>query len=391
MKTSRVIQASLLIFSIILPAISFADIDGGSESALQEHADLARSIVKFETGAMLSLQTCTATVIAKNTLLTARHCLEGLKVNDRVTLNEAPIYRISEIASQPNHTENQIEFITPATYPPQTQLVSNNTDIGIFKVTAIGNEKSTIEDLSPIPIASLSSHLALSQRVWVVGYGYTGPNQNDAGTLHAGYTTLDLQDYVEGPTLAKVSNIQEYIELARVPMKALDSVESRTVEFLFTQKSGKYINSKFQKRSVLGEDGNHAQVQHGDSGGPLIAFDAKGRGYIVGVNSMAASKTKYYQPKIVVRDPQGGLLFEITIPLDSDEDLNESALMDDSWNFITQKLEEKGLISPAWKVTQDFEIAYVTKREALSHFASLQIPLNQNFLKIKLEPISVKK
>lgn len=378
-------HASSTFLTLILISPALADVEYGTQSALEDHAYLAKSVVKLENGAMLSRSTCSATVIGKNLLLTAHHCVNDLKVGSRVSINEKPIYKVTLLETGEKLSRAVIKVLDSSTIPLKTKMEVSNTDIAVIQVAPAGKEPSEIENLNPIPIASLTVHTELSPKAWIVGYGQTGPNRGDAGTLRAGYTIPDEQDFAPATKTAKNEEFKAVMEQLKLPLNAINSLEKRAGVYQFKNTEGSYLSSKGALKVLLGDDGAHSSVQHGDSGGPLIAFDSKGRGFIVGVSSMVVEKAMLLNPTLVIEDEnQAPLSAPLTLPaalVNSENPAVAEAVMKGAINSITERLEQLRFLDESWKATRSFNVSYYTGRATVSHFASLQFSENMKLVK----------
>lgn len=233
-------------------------IEGAQASALKDNEALLKSVVHF---ANLKNGSCTATLIKKDVLLTAKHCVD--------------IYN-------PKGIINSVEATSIQT------IVSPDTDLALVKFVTNSALNKKLVGAKPIEIATAVDQGLYADSVLLAGYGMTSEDST-SGTLYAGKNkviendpvTVALFETLYGPQSgSKYPFRSNYIHLLAKRMTNYESFQY--VEGFTVSKDGGLYYSIIPGKDQFPEGTSMALP--GDSGGPLMAFK-DGVASVIGVAS----------------------------------------------------------------------------------------------------------
>lgn len=251
-------------------------IEGAKPAVLKEHKALLKSVVHF---ANLRSGSCTATLIQKDVLLTAKHCVD--LYNPKGIINSVAASSIQTV-------------------------VSADTDLALVKFISNVDLDKKLMGAVPVEIATEHRETLYASEVLLAGYGMIN-DDSTSGILYAGTNTVvesdpatkALLESLHGPKSgSKYPLRSDYIHLfgkRETTYESFQYVEGFTVSV----DGGLYYSADTKTEKYV--DGNSTALP-GDSGGPLIGFE-NGRPILIGVASdvcimCAGSKVK----EVTIRD-----------------------------------------------------------------------------------------
>ena len=356
-RTNSVIVLALFLMSS--PVTHAAPIEAGSEKSVSQNKLLLNSVIKFRMGSFFNSGICSSTLISKNVLLTALHCVEGMHSGDMINLNDNPNYRAVEIIAQKG----------------MSALVNDesvSTDIALILFKADRCEQSTLGEVDPIPLATQKNKAQLSNRVLLAGYGETQFGLGNAGTLHAGYNHWMLSDYSQVKYPELIPGIKEHLKnVMETAQNQLVLGGGRTEVAWFTNIAGKKISGELGAGTVIEHES--AVDLPGDSGGPAFAFDKSGNPFIVGVTSEVSSNARPKVAQLLARGPKNELITKVTVPM------TENGL-DVASNQLHSVLLKLKVIDSSNYALMDFKVVQIRDRLAYGMYASTSNPINDRFI-----------
>ncbi len=408
MQNSLRIGAFLLGIALTPLALSTShagSIEGGDPSLLRKKSPLGgfrsrksarreamrealRSVISMSVETTEGTAFCSASLVAKNILLTSQHCTDSpehpndrLKTGSPLTLNGHTGFRVQDV----------IRFGRIYAGPSDSPRLQTNTDLALIRVERAAHSGASPNFLDSLPILSIASPevaATLDDQILVSGYGIKSWYSKQMDTLRygvakkidqietsVGKADLSLQKNPELTPQLEFAQGQFYIAAVRTEVQALKS------------KKGFPVQQEDFLRFVL-LDGN-PMVLPGDSGAPAIAFDDAHRPYLIGVTSMTMANalhsdlvlSAFRDHRFVNPTP----LFQVSVPLTS-LGLHSLALFDallsseDTQKVIFDFLASKKLINEKGLATAPFTLTETMTRLAIGIYTSTSHPLNQQFI-----------
>ena len=206
-------------------------------------------VTKNELGEQ-SMSICTGTLIAKNIVLTAAHCV----ANPRITKIAAVFKTDAETATKADLRFGQTSMIHPG-YNPIKRSNGSNDDIALVKLQSDAPANFKFANL---PNSINSVDLLLNTKVTLAGYGVTNSIVNKSVIDKNGHEDIIPLKSVGSGTLRKVDNI---------PIVAISP----------------------DKKEILLQQSKSRGACHGDSGGPAFTHLMNGTAIQVGLTSRATN------------------------------------------------------------------------------------------------------
>lgn len=329
-------------------------IEAADADTLKNNQALLKSVVHF---ANLKNGSCTATLIQKDVLLTAKHCVD--------------IYN-------PKGIINSVAATSIET------IVSPDTDLAIVKFVSNKNLNKKLVGAKPIQIALQADETLFTGNVLLAGYGITNA-ESDSGTLYAGQNTVAEGDPVSKAKLHTLIGPQsgskyplrsDYIHLmARrlTTYESFDYVEGFTV----SADGGLYYSANVGLEQYVE---SKSIALPGDSGGALIAFK-NNQAIIIGVTSDVCVTCA------------GSIVKEVTI-LDQRLKTEKTIVVDENMNgngrsinaTLLKVLAQAGVLDqdPDYKegfiTNTDFSFEFKMDRMAVNGYVSTTHAANSKFI-----------
>lgn len=372
--SNRTLLGLSLTFSMIsaLSSASFASpIDGYSDKALEQNKTLLQSVIKIETGSFFNAAACTSTLIAKNILLTAKHCAENLAPGQSITLNGDSQYEVVE-----------------ALMPEDAMANDTVSDIALIMFESCSCKTSKLANVNPIPLAYDMIKSKLSNQVLIAGYGKTSPEDDKYGALRAGYNEWILSDYSD------TKKMEDYklptlfaLKKMGLPLNMLFMASGRMDMYAYSNTKGEKISNEGIALPRK-DEANGAVPLPGDSGGPAIAFDEKGNPYVVGVTSMAAPSGLPGPDHVALIDTAGIAAAKEPLwstEIQETEEANKNSItkrtaLSSAMRELSQKIVELGYADSSNNVLKDFAVIRVQARLSFGMYASLLNHTNAVFM-----------
>ncbi len=354
------------LMSLVSFSAMASPIEGYTEKALSENSGTLASIIKLEQGSFFSKETCSSTLVAKNILLTANHCADQLVAGSKITLNDNPEYEVVSVISAPGKLEQR-----------GLSIVSTDLSLVMFKSTHC--ENSALTDIKPISIANEKIANELSKNVLIAGYGITSPEGTVSGVLHAGYNQWAVSDFGQNASKEIHDPIVEVSKMASGIDNALMMIDGRPSVSAIQNLVGSRIGNNLPISVDLSSRYTSALPQHGDSGSSAIQFDAKGKPYIVGVDSMGAPQVNASEVKLAIVNDQNQILMDKNLgQMTSEEQLKNSlrAAMDEALKILT----EQSYVSRSQIVLKQFVVILNTDRVGMGIYSSVVDQKNHEFI-----------
>jgi|GEM_PF-2627219 len=380
MKTDRKLVLALILGCLTAPVFAHATpIDGSSDEAYQTHRDLLKSFIKIHESAFATGVICSSTLISKNILLTARHCVDLLMPGDSIELNDQASFEV--VAIEKTAQENDFPKGQPGT----------NTDLALILFKSNDCANSKLSDVSPIPLATDVNRADLSNRVLIAGYGISGPNRGDAGVLRAGYNEWSWSDYSK-PTADQQKMASSLIARGHLPQNSLILAGERTDMFGFVNEKGKKLSSRGVDFSGMNPNPpKDAVALSGDSGSAAIAFDSQQRPYIVGVTSEASDHAMVSERAMVALEPnQSKPFYQTTLPPEDPRQRIDLPMANANRDLL-KTLTVAGYLDQNRTVLKDFAVMIHQSRQSFSLYASVLNSENQTFIRQALDQLSAQR
>ena len=200
---------------------------------------------------------CTATLVAPNVVLSAKHCATHEPKTGQTLLDEGDVFfMVGPDSTKPIKTVRAKQVLLAPVH--DGGFVSLGSDVAIFLL----DEK--IDDIAPLRVdGSLLSRGKVGQKFTAVGYGVRDRDRN-SGQRKAGQLTLQG---VDGKPIQKVFPTYEDFTAHIAKHDGDDYVKQQE------ERLKKFYDLELLKdyEAYLGLGENDAQPCSGDSGGPLLA------------------------------------------------------------------------------------------------------------------------
>jgi hypothetical protein len=384
--------ATMSVSGIAYASSMQAPIEGWTPEAATNNATLLKSVIKMDSGKFFSKTTCSSTLISKNILLTAKHCVAKITAGTRISLNDNPAYEVVAVVQQPKMAVTTTAAAASADGKTLTALPlpskETSTDVAMVLFKSTDCSTSTLGGVEPLKLANAQVKAGLSNKVLIAGYGLTAPGGSDAGTLHAGYNEWTVSDYsvTADPKMADL--VKAVARSKRIPEDSLIMMGDRDQMLAFINTKGQKISSSLTNLTAFKQP-EGALPLPGDSGSAAIAFDSKNNPYVVGVTSMADPNSVPFGASILVVDPASPSkepIFSADITekgfFDSEEDLTAKAM-----DGAMAKLLELKYLDGNDNVLKDFGVLRTSGRAAMGTYASVLNPQNNAFITQGLEQL----
>jgi len=378
--TDRKLTLALILGCLTTAAFAHASpIDGSTDEAYQSNRDLLKSFVKIHESAFETGVLCSSTLISKNILLTARHCVDLLMPGDSIELNDQASFEV--VAIEKTAQENSFPKGQPGT--------STDLALILFKSNDCANSK--LSDISPIPLATDANRADLSNRVLIAGYGISGPNHGDAGTLRAGYNEWSWSDYSK-PTADRQKLASSLITRGHLPQNCLMLAGERTDIVGFVNETGKKLSSQGADFSGMNPNPpKDAVALSGDSGSAAIAFDSQQQPYIVGVTSEASDRAVASPRVVFALEPENSSpIFQTTVPPEDPRQRIDLPMVNANRDLL-KKLTTDGYLDQNRTVLKNFGVMVRQSRLSFSLYASVLNSENQTFIRQALDKLSAQR
>lgn len=353
---------------------------GDSETILSENAELLKSIVRIDTLSNAGLfngkifkpvSTCSATLVGKNILLTARHCVDHFDVTKTFKING-------------NDNYQAIKHIIPEKMITKIGDKKVLTDAALVLFTAVDCAKSTIKEIGSIPLASRSDGRTYSNEVILAGYGLTDwlKLQGASEVIHAGKNTWIKSNYgsLSNDLWNQFARRISPDKLKQINFEGLFSLSEGETKGIYQAKKGEKVFSGNVK--FLGP----ALSLQGDSGSSALAIDDQGQYKVVGVASLLFSLSEDQQIEVRIKQPNTKLLYTFKMnylnkgwyPFKNVMDLlvGPFKLM---MGQLKNELERYGLVKDDRFLT-DFTVSLNWQKLGGNYYTSVQTPEVETFI-----------
>lgn len=200
---------------------------------------------------------CTATLVAPNVVLTAKHCATRDPKSGRTMLDEDDVYfAVGPDSTKPLKTVKVKSVLTAPLH--DGGFVSLGSDVAVYFL------EEKIEDVTPLRIdGSLLNETKVGSKLTAVGFGIHDRDRN-SGQRKAGQLTLQG---VSGKPIQRVFPTYEAFTAFIAKHDGEDYVKQQE------ERLKKFYDMELLKgyEAYLGLGENDAQPCSGDSGGPLLA------------------------------------------------------------------------------------------------------------------------
>jgi hypothetical protein len=343
-----------------------------AEQAVAHRVVSIRSILLHREKGGDYTENCTATVIAKNILLTAGHCQAIFPEGGKFLIND-----------EEGYTAYKVKILSALLAPsnPNPPLLGDPHDLALILVKTDKGSDDVFSQKQRIPVAQSAVEHEKTSKVLIAGYG---THDLENGTINpmednfeAGYASFAKSDFGVFPPAWDVKHAEEspyaqYLEIAII-FKNFHLYERGSKVAAF---SDKHIVANVNS---IPESGiaNSAIPLHGDSGSPAISFNWAGRPEVVGVFS---ANTKTMLPKndittlAIYREPAVDPFYSRRIV-----DLPE--------NFLSQMLKDFKLMSTDGTATENYTVVATQLLTQVGAYSSVFEPTNAAFIKETTEAL----
>ncbi len=349
----------------VIPALG-DPMEGDRPSLLDEHKALLDSVLplSFTTGR------CTASLVAKNLLLTARHCAmnektdqQNIKPGDTIQLRDFD-YEVVDARIQEKET-----------------ISAKNTDIALFLVKPKGEtDPNLLEKLKPIEIA-VQARADFINEILMAGYGridWFTPHEEDI--LRVG-TNVPTVNYFQDSNHPKSRNEKKINDQMQIGAEEELIVEANREAFWnFTIKPGEtLLDQKFRLKMKI-EDRKSAMFQAGDSGSPALAHAPNGSYQIVGVATHAQMDMDHRPTTLYAEGPNQVRTRVVTVPYFDRKIGLQDAQAQLGIKALNSELQSAGWMSEQGQAKVKFKLVFQRRIHEVGAYASVLTPLNQVFL-----------
>ena len=386
MKTVTYLRGMIATLTFILSlvqSIPAVAIEGKSNEVLNRYSQLLNSVVRFEVKLGENSFICTATPIAKNILLTARHCVvtgEEEGVPGKGSASADPEVEL------PAGTPLVINFNEPAEIIKvikQPLLYTHGFDTDMALMLIKTSPSSPFQQLKTIQLGTESA-APLSNWTLIAGYGNQSRDpqmENKNGVpLAAGLNEWSRSNFCEVnrprvPAAGKNLNWEQLLLVGdRTEVFHMVATAGRKTDLFDGPSSGDEIK--------IAE--NQATPMMGDSGSAAFGFDAQGNPFVVGVASRGVDN--YRNPSgiysVFARATDGSEIKKMSVTLLGDR--KNFALKVQIQKKLIQELVNQGWLGSDRVAKKTFEVITEGHFEASGFYASVFSPVNRNFLKQSL-------
>jgi hypothetical protein len=347
-------------------------IEGGTSEAMVKYKETLKSVVSLGLGTKY----CTGTLVAKNIVLTAKHCTDQI-FSTEITINDQKV-KVEKILSP---SSKQI------TAP---NAVTQVTDIALILFNTVINdcEKSPLKMIPTISILKSTDKVEIQTEKLLSGYGVTHPESKaTAGTLRAGENKIATADEIKEFTNGVPDALDLGDSIVMISQRKDSGTGTATPGDIFD------IGKILAGADLITNKDSTANVLPGDSGGALIGFDSNDQAYVLGVTSMTASvpKTIDYQASVAGVEKSvvsGTIKYSELLGTGSLLPIIAKKMLKQSKHALIYQVEVPVLTDDREHLRyvriphnmQDFKLTITFNRTSLSIFDSVTTPVNADFI-----------
>ena len=315
-----VFLAAIIVFLISHPAFAITlsllnPIENADPQALVDHATVLKSVVKLGRIIDGETMTCTASLVDKNILLTARHCVFDEQTGRPTILKGDPIL-INGVQNEAIEVVRELSSFARMPIAGQITPQKNSypvlTDAALILFHPLNCDQSATAQLPMLAIANTNQKSLLSSRVLLAGYGNSNRYHESLAGLNAGYNFAVFDDWSAnemGRMVKAQGDRIEALDLDREEIRVF--TEQTQGEVMMNVRAGEKVIALSKKMNLS----LSAMVSPlpGDSGGPAIAFDGASA-YLVGIVSRGRDNILNSPIEIRAVDGSGKLIASSVIP-----------------------------------------------------------------------------
>ena len=363
---------SLGLFFSLNQAKAGVTLEGYSDEVLNANRTLLKSVVKFEAGKGMEQYLCSATVVSKNILLTAGHCvlsIEGstaMKRGDVIAISGKQV-RVAAVRSlgaiETTDVINQRSF---------------DTDMALILVESLTPGKPTvIADIAAIPIANQEVASSLSEDILFAGFGMQKRNENKTGEMRAGINKWVVSNYSLPGDEERKLGMEQMVRDNQSDDEQLVTLGKREWSSTENFKKGNSLVPKKPNQNLANGE-NAAIPLPGDSGSAAIAFDPNHQAYIVGVTSKTGEDAIGTETYYKMTTPSGEEI-AYTIPAVISPGIQKQMVQAGLMEFLDQ-LQAQGWVDSKLVLLKDATFQINKTIYEVGTYASVFTPMNQAFL-----------
>jgi hypothetical protein len=337
--------------------------------------NILRSVIHMKT----SVVDCSAALVSKNILLTARHCTASdpgttLQTGSTLELNGQKGFVIRDI----------IRYGQMFSGPRGSQNLQISTDLALILVVPPRGQTSILEELPVLPIATPEVASTLDQKILVSGYGIENWYSYESKTLRAGWAqALDRIEDTKSSLLKRNPELLPEIEQAQGQFYIAG--RRTEISLLRAKKGAPVILANFARQTASDEN---PMILPGDSGSPAIAFDSKRQPYLIGIASRTMPNAMHSAINITIFRKESRIHsqtgFEVPMRVDSMKLFDQFSSDPEIVKAIQNSLLRDGLIDSTHRAKRPLTVALSMQRLAVGIYTSTTHQLNQQFLQNNL-------